>query len=317
MPPILSLLEIKPTCFNFGKNFLPHAIQKASGRIDAAEFIAPVINGFEDEISVDEAATVEGRNRYIVEGLPLKTYDCSQITDGYAGMIVATEDVVRQILRIREDGGSLCPGGESAEGCTPIGEIVTNEIFPPPAYQSNVFTIVAEAQVGDVVRSIEVVVDRFRIRPDLQLRLSESFETALRIADGTARIAYMDDPDEEELIFSDRFACNVCGYSLTELEPRLFSFNNPVPTAVIKKRCERMRRIGEQKRLAFYHRHVGEQVTILVEATRDKVDGRLKGLTGNYIPVRIDGPDTLINTFQQVVVTRISEDGLPEGCVQS
>jgi excinuclease ABC subunit A len=75
--------------------------------------------------------------------------------------------------------------------------------------------------------NIEAVVDRFRIKPDMKQRLAESFETALRLADGVARIAFMDDVDKEELVFSDRFACNICGYSLTELEPRLFSFNNP------------------------------------------------------------------------------------------
>ncbi len=74
---------------------------------------------------------------------------------------------------------------------------------------------------------IDAIVDRFKIKPDIRLRLTESFETALRLADGVARIAWMDQPDEEELIFSDRFACNICGYSLTELEPRLFSFNSP------------------------------------------------------------------------------------------
>jgi excinuclease ABC subunit A len=75
--------------------------------------------------------------------------------------------------------------------------------------------------------TIEAIVDRFRVKDDVRLRLAESFETALRIADGVARIAWMEDTDEEEIIFSDRFACNLCGYSLTELEPRLFSFNNP------------------------------------------------------------------------------------------
>ncbi|MFQ5546755.1 MAG: excinuclease ABC subunit UvrA [Woeseia sp.] len=75
--------------------------------------------------------------------------------------------------------------------------------------------------------SIDVVVDRFKVRADLKLRLAESFETALRLADGTARIAWIEQNDREELVFSDRFACNICGYSLTELEPRLFSFNNP------------------------------------------------------------------------------------------
>ncbi len=75
--------------------------------------------------------------------------------------------------------------------------------------------------------TIEAVVDRFKVREDIGLRLSESFETALRIADGVASIAWMDEPDHQELLFSDRFACNICGYSLAELEPRLFSFNNP------------------------------------------------------------------------------------------
>jgi excinuclease ABC subunit A len=75
--------------------------------------------------------------------------------------------------------------------------------------------------------SIDAIVDRFKVKEDLRLRLAESFETALRLADGVARIAWMDDSDAEEITFSDRFACNVCGYSLTELEPRLFSFNNP------------------------------------------------------------------------------------------
>ncbi len=74
--------------------------------------------------------------------------------------------------------------------------------------------------------SIEVVVDRFKIREDLKLRLAESFETALRLADGLARVVSMD--DATEITFSAKFACPECGYSLTELEPRLFSFNNPV-----------------------------------------------------------------------------------------
>jgi excinuclease ABC subunit A len=75
--------------------------------------------------------------------------------------------------------------------------------------------------------TIEAVVDRFRVRPDLGLRLAESFETALKLADGMATIAFMDDPGRTPLVFSDRFACPVCGYSIAELEPRLFSFNNP------------------------------------------------------------------------------------------
>jgi len=75
--------------------------------------------------------------------------------------------------------------------------------------------------------TIEAVVDRFKVRPDLAQRLAESFETALRLGEGVARIAFLEEPEREELVFSDKFACTVCGYSLSELEPRLFSFNNP------------------------------------------------------------------------------------------
>jgi len=73
---------------------------------------------------------------------------------------------------------------------------------------------------------IEVVVDRFKVREDLALRLAESFETALRLAEGLAVIAPMDG-DAPEQVFSARYACPDCGHSIPALEPRLFSFNNP------------------------------------------------------------------------------------------
>lgn len=74
---------------------------------------------------------------------------------------------------------------------------------------------------------IEVVVDRFKVRPDVKLRLAESIETALRLSDGLVRVAFMDEPDRAGLVFSAKFACPLCGYSLAELSPRLFSFNSP------------------------------------------------------------------------------------------
>lgn len=75
--------------------------------------------------------------------------------------------------------------------------------------------------------TIEVVVDRFKVREDLQLRLAESFETALELSGGTVIIASMTAGDAPEQVFSANFACPHCGYSMQELEPRLFSFNNP------------------------------------------------------------------------------------------
>ena len=75
--------------------------------------------------------------------------------------------------------------------------------------------------------TVEAVVDRLRLKPDAQQRLAESLETALRLAGGLARLAFLDEPEREELVFSSRHACPICGYSVPPLEPRLFSFNNP------------------------------------------------------------------------------------------
>jgi len=76
--------------------------------------------------------------------------------------------------------------------------------------------------------TIEVVVDRIKVRVDIQQRLAESFETALRLSDGLVTIAPLKGSDFKEITFSAKYACPECGYSLEELEPRLFSFNNPV-----------------------------------------------------------------------------------------
>ncbi|MCL4119850.1 UNVERIFIED_CONTAM: hypothetical protein GTU68_020481 [Idotea baltica] len=74
--------------------------------------------------------------------------------------------------------------------------------------------------------TIEAVVDRFKVRADLQQRLAESFETALNMADGIALVASLDD-NSRDILFSSQFSCPTCGYSIPELEPRMFSFNNP------------------------------------------------------------------------------------------
>lgn len=75
--------------------------------------------------------------------------------------------------------------------------------------------------------SIDVVIDRFKVKPDIQQRLAESFETALKLADDTAIIAPMEGEELDEILFSAKFACPICGFSISELEPKLFSFNNP------------------------------------------------------------------------------------------
>ena len=80
---------------------------------------------------------------------------------------------------------------------------------------------------GKQKHTIEAVVDRMRIRPDAAQRLAESFETALRLSGGLARLVFLESEARQELVFSSRHACPVCGYSVPPLEPKLFSFNNP------------------------------------------------------------------------------------------
>ena len=95
-----------------------------------------------------------------------------------------------------------------------VDGIVTELDYPPTLEKNKKHTI-------------EVVIDRFKVRPDLMQRLAESFETALQIAGGIAIASYMDEEDTDDITFSSLFACPKCGHSITELEPRLFSFNNP------------------------------------------------------------------------------------------
>jgi len=95
-----------------------------------------------------------------------------------------------------------------------VDGIVTELDYPPELEKNKKHTI-------------EVVIDRFKVRPDLGQRLAESFETALQLSNGIALVSPMEEGNGPELVFSSLFACPQCGHSIAELEPRLFSFNNP------------------------------------------------------------------------------------------
>ena len=101
----------------------------------------------------------------------------------------------------------------------------------------------------NVKHTVEVVVDRLKVRPEVKQRLAESFETALRHSDGRALAVEMDSGAEH--LFSAKFACPVCSYSLPELEPRLFSFNNPMGAC---PRCDGLGNISffDPKRVVAY-----------------------------------------------------------------
>ncbi|OGT46477.1 MAG: excinuclease ABC subunit A [Gammaproteobacteria bacterium RIFCSPHIGHO2_12_FULL_41_20] len=109
--------------------------------------------------------------------------------------------------------------------------------------------------------TIDVVVDRIKVRPDVRLRLAESFETALRLSDGIAAIGWMDEPRRAIQVFSAKFACPDCGYSLPELSPRLFSFNSP------QGACATCEGIGLK---ALF------DVDLVVDRTRSLTDGAIR-----------------------------------------
>ncbi|MDP2573007.1 excinuclease ABC subunit UvrA [Vibrio penaeicida] len=111
--------------------------------------------------------------------------------------------------------------------------------------------------------TIEVVVDRFKVRGDLQQRLAESFETALELSGGIASVCDMDDSSKQDIIFSANFACSHCGYSMQELEPRLFSFNNPAGA------CPTCDGLGVQQ---FF-----DPSRIIVDASISLADGAIRG----------------------------------------
>jgi len=109
---------------------------------------------------------------------------------------------------------------------------------------------------------IDVVVDRFKVRGDLQQRLAESFETALRLSDGLAVIAPYGESDAEEIGFSARMSCPHCGYALEELEPRLFSFNAPHGA------CPKCDGLGQLQ--------VFDPERVIVDATLSLADGAIR-----------------------------------------
>jgi general secretion pathway protein K len=140
-------------------------------------------------LSVDELRMVEGFDGRLVEalrpyvtvypyaggsGINLNTAPPHVLAllffDDGVDLRLAREDTVREILQIHEDGGVVCAEGNSDERCTPIRQIVTNAVFPPPTFSSNVFTAVAEVEVGEVRRTVEAVIDR--TEPDAPLLLS-------------------------------------------------------------------------------------------------------------------------------------------------
>ncbi|MDO9319899.1 MAG: excinuclease ABC subunit UvrA [Gammaproteobacteria bacterium] len=169
-----------------------------------------------------------------------------------------------------------------------INGIVTEIDFPPELEKNK-------------KHSIDVVIDRLKVRPDMQQRLAESFEAALQLAEGLAMVALMEEDGSpskrEEMLFSSRFACPICGHSISELEPRLFSFNNPAGACTgcdglgLKQFFDEKRIITDESlslaegairgwdRRNFYY---FQMLTSLAKHYRFEVDTPLKELSGKH-----------------------------------
>lgn len=157
-----------------------------------------------------------GEPRCPTHGISLQAQTVSQMVDQVLAMPEGTRAMILAPI-VRERKGEYVQKLQQLQAKGYIRARIDGEIYElddPP-------TLALHQK-----HTIEVVVDRFKVRADLAQRLSESFENALGQADGLAIVAMMDEPCEEK-VFSSRFACTQCGYSLPELEPRLFSFNNP------------------------------------------------------------------------------------------
>ena len=158
-----------------------------------------------------------GEPRCPVHGHPLDAQTVSQMVD----QVVAVPEglrimVLAPVIRDRKGEHQHVFSELTANGFirARIDGIVTDLDHPPDLDKNKKHTI-------------EAVVDRLRVRDDAQQRLAESFETALQLGEDIAVVSFLDAEDREDLTFSARFACPECGYSISELEPRMFSFNNP------------------------------------------------------------------------------------------
>jgi excinuclease ABC subunit A len=155
-------------------------------------------------------------------GYPLEAQTVSQMVDQVIALASdpATAEQRYMLLApvIRERKGEHAQVFEQlrAQGYVRVrvdGELHEIDAVPPLALRAK--------------HTIEAVIDRFRPREDLKQRLAESFETALKLGDGMAQVMSLDDPKAAPQLFSSKYSCPVCDYSLQELEPRLFSFNSP------------------------------------------------------------------------------------------
>jgi excinuclease ABC subunit A len=157
--------------------------------------------------------------------------------------------------------------------------------------------------------SLDVVVDRLKVRADAKQRLAESFETALRLADGRALL--LDTDNGHEIAFSSRFACPMCSYSLAELEPRLFSFNNPMGA------CDACDGIGtveyfDEKRVVAHPELALASGAIKGWDARNQYYHQMLVTVAQHYGFDLDQPfDQLPESAQRIILHGSGEDDVP------
>ncbi|SMN17081.1 Excinuclease ABC subunit A [uncultured Candidatus Thioglobus sp.] len=200
------------------------------------------IEGLSPAISIEQKAT--SHNPRSTVGTITEIYDYLRLLFARAGIPKCPEheiDLESQTISQMVDSITSLPEGEKIMLLAPIVqnrkgshkkllEELSHQGFLRARVDGEIIYMDEMEELNGKTRhTIEIVVDRLKIREDIVSRLSESLETALNLSSGLVRIAPMgEEADWDELVFSAKFSCIQCGYSLTELEPRLFSFNNPV-----------------------------------------------------------------------------------------
>jgi len=200
------------------------------------------IEGLSPAISIEQKAT--SHNPRSTVGTITEIYDYLRLLFARAGLPKCPEhkiDLVSQTISQMVDGIMALPEGEKIMllapvvqnrkgGHTKMLDELSHQGFLRARVDGKIVYLDDMTELdGKTHHTIEIVVDRLKVRKDITSRLSESLETALNLSAGLVRVVSMDEESsQDELVFSAKFSCVECGYSLEELEPRLFSFNNPV-----------------------------------------------------------------------------------------
>ena len=200
------------------------------------------IEGLSPAISIEQKAT--SHNPRSTVGTITEIYDYLRLLFARAGIPKCPEheiDLQSQTISQMVDSIIALPEGEKIMLLAPIVqnrkgshkkllEELSHQGFLRARVDGEVMYMDEMEELnGKTNHTIEIVIDRLKVRKDIASRLSESLETALNLSSGLVKVLPMDDePTWDEMVFSAKFSCIECGYSLTELEPRLFSFNNPV-----------------------------------------------------------------------------------------